>query len=114
MIHVLLAAGTSAAGDTAAPNPIAQFLPFILMFVILYFLIIRPQRKRQKEHQALIDNLKLNDEVATNSGIIGKIVNIKKDKNTVILRVDDKTGTKIEFQRAAIAGIISNEKETTK
>jgi len=80
------------------------------MFVILYFLIIRPQRKRQKEQQLLIDNLKINDEVITNAGMMGKIVNIKKDKNTIILRVDDTTGTKIEFQRSAIAGIVSDEK----
>ena len=96
------------------PNPIAQFLPFILMFVILYFLIIRPQRKRQKEHQGLIDNLKINDEVTTNAGIVGKIVNIKKDKNTVVLRVDDTTGTKIEFVRSAIAGVVNDEKPKAK
>ena len=102
------------AEGVAKPNPIAQFLPFVLMFVILYFLIIRPQRKRQKDQQLLIDNLKINDEVTTNSGIVGKIVNIKKDKNTIVLRVDDTTGTKIEFVRSAVAGVIDNEKPKTK
>ncbi len=114
MFSILLQAGTQAAGGAAKPNPIAQFLPFVLMFVILYFLIIRPQRKRQKEQQVLIDNLKINDEVITNAGMIGKIVNIKKDKNIVVLRVDDTTGTKIEFQRSSIAGIVSDEKPSTK
>ena len=114
MFNVILQAGTQVAGGAAKPNPIAQFLPFVLMFVILYFLIIRPQRKRQKDQQILIDNLKINDEVMTNAGIIGKIVNIKKDKNTIVLRVDDTTGTKIEFQRSAIAGIVSDEKPNTK
>ena len=114
MFNIILQAGTQAAEGAAKSNPIAQFLPFILMFVILYFLIIRPQRKRQKDQQILIDNLKINDEVMTNAGIIGKIVNIKKDKNTVVLRVDDTTGTKIEFQRSAIAGIVSDEKPNTK
>ena len=113
MFNTILQAGT-AAGDAAKPNPIMQFLPFILMFVILYFLIIRPQRKRQKEHQGLIDNLKINDEVTTNAGIVGKIVNIKKDKNTVVLRVDDTTGTKIEFVRSAIAGVVTDEKPKSK
>jgi len=110
MFNILLQAGTTAADGAAKPNPIAQFLPFVLMFVILYFLIIRPQRKRQKEQQLLIDNLKINDEVITNAGMMGKIVNIKKDKNTIVLRVDDTTGTKIEFQRSAIAGIVNDEK----
>ena len=114
MFSLILQAGTTVAGDAVKPNPIMQFLPFILVFVILYFLIIRPQRKRQKEHQGLIDNLKINDEVTTNAGIVGKIVNIKKDKNTVVLRVDDTTGTKIEFVRSAIAGIVNDEKPKTK
>ena len=114
MFSIILQAGSPAAGDVAAPNPIMQFLPFILMFVILYFLIIRPQRKRQKEHQGLLDDLKINDEVTTNAGIVGKIVNIKKDKNTVVLRVDDTTGTKIEFVRSAIAGLVTDEKPNTK
>ena len=110
MFSILLQAGTQAADGAAKPNPIAQFLPFVLMFVILYFLIIRPQRKRQKEQKLLIDNLKINDEVITNAGMMGKIVNIKKDKNTIVLRVDDTTGTKIEFQRSSIAGVVSDEK----
>ena len=114
MFNIILQAGTQAAEGAAKPNPIAQFLPFVLMFVILYFLIIRPQRKRQKDHQSVIDNLKINDEVTTNAGIVGKIVNIKKDKNTIVLRVDDTTGTKIEFVRSAVAGVIDNEKPKTK
>ena len=114
MFNTILQAGTAVAGEVAKPNPIMQFLPFILMFVILYFLIIRPQRKRQKEHQGLLDNLKINDEVTTNAGIVGKIVNIKKDKNTVVLRVDDTTGTKIEFVRSAIAGVVTDEKPKSK
>ena len=114
MFNTILQAGTTVAGEVAKLNPIMQFLPFILMFVILYFLIIRPQRKRQKEHQGLLDNLKINDEVTTNAGIVGKIVNIKKDKNTVVLRVDDTTGTKIEFVRSAIAGVVTDEKPKSK
>jgi len=110
MFNIILAEAQTA----GQPNAIAQFLPFILMFVILYFLIIRPQRKRQKEHQSLLDNLKINDEVTTNAGIVGKIVNIKKDKDTVVIRVDDTTGTKIEFVRSAVAGIVKNEKTETK
>jgi len=58
--------------------------------------------------------LKINDEVTTNAGIVGKIVNIKKDKDTVVVRVDDTTGTKIEFVRSAVAGIVKNEKTETK
>ena len=115
MFSLILQAGTQVAdGATKQSNPFLTMISFAAMFAILYFLIIRPQRKRQKDHQGLIDNLKINDEVTTNAGIVGKIVNIKKDKNTVVLRVDDTTGTKIEFVRSAIAGIVNDEKPKTK
>jgi len=80
-----------------------------LMFLILYFLIFRPQRKKQKQHQGMIDNLKIHDTVVTTGGIIGKIVNIKKEKNILVIRVDETTNTKIDIQRNAIAGVISEE-----
>ncbi len=112
MFYVLLEAGTQAAKGGAQQTSIfASILPFILMFGILYFLIIRPQRKKQKKHDEMVNNVKINDKVVTNSGIIAKIVNIKKDKNSVVLRVDDTTGTKIEFQKNSIAGIINNEEK---
>jgi preprotein translocase subunit YajC len=99
MFYVLLQAGTA-----EAPNPIISFLPFIFLFLILYLLIIRPQQKRQKEHQRLLEALKTGDMVITNGGIIGKITNIKRDKDTVILKIDDSNNTKIEIKRIAIAG----------
>lgn len=93
------------AGAAEQPNPIVSFLPFIFLLLILYFLMIRPQQKRQKEHQRLLEDLKINDVVITSGGIIGRISNIKKEKDTVILKVDDSNNTKIEVRRAAIAGL---------
>ncbi len=101
MFYILLQTGTA----DAQPNPFISFLPFIFLILILYFLIIRPQQKRQKDHQRLLDDLKINDMVITSGGIIGKITNIKKDKDTVILRIDDSNNTKIEIRRVAIAGL---------
>jgi len=108
MFYSLMQAGTDVA---AKPNMLAQFFPFILMFGILYLLIIRPQRKKQKEAQNMLENLKINDIVMTNGGMIGKIVNIKKEKNTIVLRVDETTNTKIEFQKNAIAGLVPQEEK---
>jgi preprotein translocase subunit YajC len=108
MFSVLLQAG----GNTQAqPNILASLFPFLLIFLIFYFLLIRPQRKKQKEHQQMIDNLKVHDDVITTGGIIGRIVNIKKEKNIVVLRVDETTNAKIEFQRGAIAGVLNEEKK---
>ncbi len=106
MFYSLLQAGTETGQQ---PNMLAQFFPFILMFGILYLLIIRPQRKRQKELKAMLENLQINDVVITNGGIVGKITNIKKEKNIVVLRVDETTNTKIEFQKSAIVGLVNPE-----
>ena len=109
MFNVLIEAGTQTAKPQ--PNIFAQLFPFILMFAILYFLIIRPQRKKQRDHQTMLGNLKINDIVVTNGGIIGKIVNIKKDKNIIVIRVDETTKTKVELQKGAVAGILNEEKK---
>ena len=84
-----------------APSPLVGFLPIILMFAIFYFLLIRPQQKKQKDHNKLISELKKNDDVITTGGIHGTIVNVK-DK-TFSLRVDDNV--KIEISKSAIAGV---------
>jgi len=109
MFFSLLQAGTEAAAKS--PNMLQQFLPFILMFAILYFLIIRPQKKKQKDHQAMLDNVNINDVIVTTGGIIGKIVNIKKEKNIIVLRVDETNKTKIEIQRNAVGGVIKEDKK---
>lgn len=80
-------------------NPIINLFPLILIFIIFYILIIRPQKTREKEHQKILSNLNKNDEVVTSGGIHGTIVNIK-DK-TVILRIDDNA--KIEIEKNCIA-----------
>lgn len=80
-------------------NPLVNLLPLILIFVIFYFLLIRPQKAKEKEHQNLLANLNKNDEVVTTGGIHGTIINIK-DK-TVILRVDDNV--KIEIEKNCIS-----------
>ena len=59
----------------------------------------------------MLGNLKINDIVVTNGGIIGKIVNIKKDKNIIVIRIDETTKTKVELQKGAVAGILNEEKK---
>jgi len=88
---------------------LGMMFPFLMMIAIFYFFLIRPQQKQKKEHQNLINNLKVNDKVVTSSGIIGKIMAIKDDKNIVILRVDEATNTKIEFQKHTVVGVIEKE-----
>jgi len=80
-------------------NPLINFLPLIIIFVIFYFLLIRPQKLSQKEHQKMIQNLNKNDEIVTTGGIHGKIINIKE--KTLVLRIDDNA--KIEIDKNCVA-----------
>ncbi len=82
-------------------NPIINFFPLILIFAIFYFLLIRPQKKQEKERRKMLSGLNKNDEVVTTGGIHGTVVNVK-DK-TVTLRIDDNV--KIEIDRSGIAYI---------
>jgi len=85
-----------------APNAgIFNFIPLIFIFIVFYFLIIRPQQKKQKEHQGMIESLKKNDEIVTAGGVLGTIVNIKE--NTFVVRVDENV--KIEIEKKSIAYI---------
>lgn len=82
-------------------NPLVNLFPLILIFVIFYFLLIRPQKAKEKEHKRMLANLNKNDEVVTSGGIHGTIVNVKE--KTVVLRVDDNS--KIEIEKTAVAFI---------
>ncbi len=85
--------------QSQAVSPLTQFFPLVLIFVIFYFLLIRPQKAKEKEHQKMLAGLNKNGEIVTSSGIHGTIVNVK-DK-TVILRIDDNV--KIEIDKNCIA-----------
>lgn len=102
----------------ASPNPgapgapqgpgLENFLPMmIIMFIIIYFFIIRPQGKRQKETKKLLESLKKGDKVVTVGGILGLITNIKG--NVVTLKVSSET--EIDFRRSAIATVVTPELE---
>lgn len=85
--------------QSQAANPFIQLFPLILIFIIFYFLLIRPQKSKEKEHQKKLANLNKNDEIVTSSGIHGTIVSIK-DKS-VIVRIDENV--KIELDKNCVA-----------
>lgn len=87
---------------TQQANPILSFLPLILMFVVFYFLLIRPQQKKQKEHAEMVKNLKKGDRVVTMGGMIGTVHTLQDDY--LVLKVGDQD-TKIEVLRSAIQEI---------
>ena len=84
-----------------AVNPIVQLLPIALIFIVFYFMLIRPQKLKEKEHQKMLAGIDKNDEVVTLGGIHGTIVGVK-DK-TFILRVDENV--KMEIEKNSVAYI---------
>jgi preprotein translocase subunit YajC len=86
---------------------IVQFLPIFLIFAVFYFLLIVPQRKRQKELQETISNLKAGDRIVTTGGIIGTITAVRE--TSLLLRSADKSI--IEVARSAVAGLQTEEKK---
>ncbi len=90
---------------TDAGNPLIQFVPFIFIFLIFYFLVIKPERKKQQQLVDMRKNLKKNDEVVTAGGMHGTVTSVK-DK-TVILRIDENV--KAEFDKEAIATILKQQ-----
>jgi preprotein translocase subunit YajC len=97
-----------ASGDEAtAGSSIMAFLPLVAIIGIFYFLIIRPQSKKQKETQKMLAALKKGDKIVTIGGIHGVIQTIRE--NSVIVRVDEST--KLEFSRSAISSVVSVGKE---
>lgn len=87
-----------------------MILPFVLMFVVFYFLLIRPQQKKQKTRASMLNQLKKGDKVVTIGGLHGTIMEITDD--VVVLRVNDVT--KLTFDRSAINAIESSKTEETK
>ena len=85
----------------AAPSPILQFLPLVFLFVIFYFLMIRPQQQRQKVHANLLKNLEKNDEVVTSGGVHATVVSLG-DK-TVMIRIAENV--KVEIDKASISTV---------
>lgn len=95
---MLISTAYAQASGGSAESQLVGFLPIILMFVVLYFLMIRPQMKRQKEQKAMIDGLAKGDEIVTAGGVVGKVT--KVSDGYVTMEVAE--GTEIVMQKAAV------------
>jgi preprotein translocase subunit YajC len=93
------------AATAAAESPLGSLgsmLPLVLMFVVLYFIMIRPQMKRQKEHKAMIEALAKGDEVITSGGLIGRIAKLGE----TYAHVEISNGVEIQVQRSAVVQVL--------
>lgn len=95
-------APAAAAGGGDIMSSLTGMLPLVLMFVVLYFVMIRPQMKRQKEHRAMIDALAKGDEVATAGGLLGKVTKLGDSH----LGVEIAAGVEVQLQRSAVVQVL--------
>ncbi|MDA1050983.1 MAG: preprotein translocase subunit YajC [Planctomycetota bacterium] len=98
---------------TSPFGPLSSLLPFILIAVLFYFMLIRPERKKRADTTNMLGNMKKNDRVVTIGGIHGVVVNVQKDSEDVTLRIDDSTNTKMRVLRSAISRIITDDREAS-
>jgi preprotein translocase subunit YajC len=78
---------------------------------LFYFMILRPQKKKEQDFRSMIDNLKEKDRIVTIGGIHGVVTNVQRDRDEVTVRVDEATGAKIRIGASAIARVVTNETE---
>ena len=94
------APAAAAGGDVM--SSLTSMLPLVLMFVVLYFVMIRPQMKRQKEHKAMIDALAKGDEIATAGGLLGKVTKLSE----ATLTIEIASGVEVQMQRHAVVQVL--------
>lgn len=93
-------AQAAAGGDTQ--STLMSMLPLVLMFVVLYFVMIRPQMKRQKEHKAMVEALAKGDEIVTSGGMLGKVTKVGEAH----IGVEVANGVEIQLQRVAVVQVL--------
>jgi len=100
MIDVAWAQGVA---DSGAPPALVQLLPFVGLVAIFYFLIIRPQQQKQKEHRVLLANLKKNDQVVTSGGLYGRVMGLTDD----VVTLEIASNVQVKVARPQIATVIT-------
>jgi preprotein translocase subunit YajC len=101
-ISQAFAQSAPAAAAGGAESTLLSLLPLVLMFVVLYFIMIRPQMKRQKEHKAMLDALAKGDEVVVGGGVIGRISKLGDS----LVHVEVASGVEIQVQRPSIVQVL--------
>ncbi len=102
MEWLISSAAAQATGTAAQPNALMQMLPLVLIFVVFYFLLIRPQAKRAKEHKAMVASLSTGDEVVTGGGILGKVAEVSDQ----FLVVEVAEGVQVKVQRHTVTQVL--------
>lgn len=98
--------GQPTSSDGSEPNFLMQMFPFLLIFVVMYFLLIRPQHKKQRQQQEMVDSLKKGDKIVTQGGVHGSIVGIKEKEGVLVVQV--AKDVRIEISRGSVSRVLDN------
>jgi preprotein translocase subunit YajC len=104
LISTAYAQSTGLSGLFDSSNAMVQFLPLILIFVVFYFLLIRPQQKKQKDHRTMLDALRRGDRVVTGGGIVGTVSRVVSPEE---VQVDIAEGVRVRVLRSTISSVLS-------
>jgi preprotein translocase subunit YajC len=104
----------AAEGVSTGPSLIDLLPMFALMWIVVYFVMIRPQRKKAREHAQMLSSLNKHDQVRTVGGIIGKVVQVDSDQDMVILIIDDAKNVRMRVARQSVAAVLSGEEVPAK
>ena len=110
MVNMAYAMGTGGAAAPGSAGGLASFIPLVLMFVIFYFLLIRPQQKKTKEHRDMVAGVKKGDRIITSGGIHGQVTSV--EDTTLTVEISDKV--RVKLNRANIAGLVQTQAQPAK
>lgn len=108
------AAAPEGGGGGGMPFDLPFFVPLILIGVLFYFMLIRPERKKSAQMADMLKTLKKNDHVVTIGGIYGTVVNVNEGSDVVTIRVDENTNAKLRVRRSAISAIVKDDETPAK
>jgi preprotein translocase subunit YajC len=120
LAHLALIAQTTAqtaatpdpnAGAAPGSNPLQFMLPVAIILMLGYFMLVRPEKKKQSIHKEMLQNLKKNDKIVTVGGIKGIVANVQREANEVTINIDESTGTKIRVTLDSIARVETGKSE---
>jgi preprotein translocase subunit YajC len=111
--QVWLLAEDAAPAQQPDPNGLLKMmLPLLIIFGLFYFLMLRPQKKKDEDFRKMISELKENDHVVTIGGIHGVVTNVQRDAERVTVRIDDSTGAKIRLNTSAISRVVTGDDDS--
>jgi len=102
MDFLISSAYAQAAGQATQPNPLISFLPLLVLFAVFYFMLIRPQMKRAKEQRAMVAALAKGDEVVTNGGLLGRIIEV----GDAYVSLEIAPDVSVRMQKSAVAAVL--------